>query len=141
MSDQKEGIPMEKARELDAEVAEKVMGGKTGRFITGDEGEVYEGLPRYSTDMADAWKVVEALSGFVGEREQPWWSVAVFYCQKRQVGCRVYACHPGQSFFETSVRHVIAETVDDTAPLAICRAALEAVGQYPRGESVVRGSP
>jgi hypothetical protein len=85
-------------------------------------------VPFYSTDIAAAWSVVEKLSDFVSARDEPWWSVAVFNAQHGQVGCRVYACHPGQSLFDTESRAIIGERVAGTAAHAICLAALAAIG-------------
>lgn len=98
-------------RELDCEVAMKVFGGKTGRFITSEEGEVYEGLPMYSTDIAAAWEVVGLLAnGTHGgfdcgiDWDGGWWAT-----------------------FEPSPDEKYSEHNADTAPLAICRAALKAL--------------
>lgn len=91
-------------------------------------------VPAYSTDIAAAWLVVEKLTGFDTSRDQPWWSVAIFHCQKNQVGCRVYACPPGHSIFDAGgtntlqpSENLIAESVGNDAPHAICLAALVAV--------------
>lgn len=142
------GETREAGRELDALIAEKVMGGRWDRGAlyshvyvepTGwllaqrdrerfgdDELHVYEGaLPYYSTEIAAAWRIVEEISGFDTGRDKPWWSMATFYAQRGQIGCRVYACPPGSSIFDAD--DVIAEAIGDTAPHAICRAALQAV--------------
>jgi hypothetical protein len=123
---------------LDEEIAQRVMGWKpyiskrSGTWIApGGYHASRDSWPSYSTDIAAAWEVVEKLSGFVDARAEPWWSVAVFNCQKNQVGCRVYACHPGQSLFDVEARAIIAETVGDSAAHAICLAALAATPETP----------
>lgn len=131
-------------RALDALIAEKVFGamlheGQHEDYMTlpgerpvSDQRRV----PDYSTDIASAWEVVEKLQGFDKRRAEPWWSVAVFYGQPGQVGCRVYSCPPGYSIFDAGnvdawearqEPRIIAHVVADTAPLAICRAALDAL--------------
>lgn len=60
---------MEAGRELDALVAERVMGGRTLmhngfsiNVLTGESAPEYlDATPRYSTSIADAWSVVEAM--------------------------------------------------------------------------------
>lgn len=110
-------------REMDALVAEKVMGlevlspanslpdddrvrprGSTKKWLT------CEPLPHYSTDIAAAWQIVERFRFFV----VPWgnpsggeWAVA---------DCRD----------EHLALHILASA--ESAPLAICRTALTVVG-------------
>lgn len=127
------------SRELDAAVA--VYAGWKWRQIsasmrllergfmcgaTDDDGSVsfHPALPQYSRDMGAAWEIVERLEHFDTYREKPWWSVTICYGQRNQVGCRIYACSPGQSIFD--IDDVIAEDVASTAPEAICRVALAA---------------
>ena len=114
-------------RELDALVAEKVMGRVWAvapmtapikvliepQFKTGDWQELKGGeiasfgnLPLYSTDIAAAWEVVEKLRG-----DRITVGVTAY---DRDVECEI---HIG------GLHTVRAET----APLAICRAALKAV--------------
>lgn len=102
-------------RELDARVAEKVMGWKPETF----EGQPWwrdaEGcpwasceVPRYSTSIAAAWQVVEKLGGYaLMERMSTsgLWLVA----------------------FGTSGARTNSESYGETAPLAICLAALAAM--------------
>jgi hypothetical protein len=123
---------MNAGRELDALVAEKVMGWTSDLYAHSLMGEkvrlwlppppsdvahTADTLPRYSTDIAAAWEVVEKVSGpglafelvdvgsfNPGYTELPRWCA---------------------SFGDGNV--VIAEEAD-TAPHAICLAALKAVG-------------
>lgn len=103
-------------RELDAIVAEKVMGiGNTFLSRCNDPGEtaylddqgLYRLVPHYSTDIAAAWGVVERMRDDdwrvdLWVDEDGWW---VRFTRFLQVG---YECA-------------------DTAPEAICRAALKAM--------------
>jgi hypothetical protein len=123
-------------RALDALIAEQVMGLRRrlpGEFDWAEhewftvEGARPRTLPHYSTDIAAAWTVVEKLSDYVSKRDEPWWSFAIFNAQKNQIGARIYACPPGSSIFD--VRTVIAEAVGNSAPHAICLAALLAQAQ------------
>jgi len=109
---------LEAGRELDALVAEKVMGWKklndTGlSWRSPDEG--FSNLPYFSTDISAAWQVVEKM------RETRWIEVhstidgewAAFYTP---IGT-------------TDMNQAIHEYAKaSTAPLAICRAALKAKG-------------
>ena len=109
-------------RELDALVAEKVMGCKVyveangnprcdcpGANATGPRPHasygLYASLKRYSTDIAAAWEVVEKMreDGFL---------VALY----RSAGAWIADTNPGYG-------------KSDTAPHAICLAALRAVGE------------
>lgn len=121
-------------RELDALVAERVFGWSVERQAGNSPWLVGHGRNRwtrienhpFSTDIAAAWEVVEKLQGFDTNRDEPWWSVAVFFGQPGQVCARVYACQPGWLITDTDT--VISEAHADTAALAICRAALAAPG-------------
>lgn len=123
---------MEAGRELDALVAEKVMGltrhdesyvtesiGKVLRFVWRDGcGDcVYSGdmfLPRYSTNIADAWEVVERLVSTPGPNGDHH-SVQVDYS-----GDAVVVIDENEDWQVSAIA--------DTAPLAICLAALKAKG-------------
>jgi len=113
---------MPAGRSLDALVAEKVMGWtdwwvdregpnatmKTFGFPPGVT-DTYSEPPHYSTDIADAWLVVEKL---------------------RKDGCPFLFGHnrnPHNGWFADFLLHPLVEYAD-TAPLAVCRAALKAVG-------------
>jgi hypothetical protein len=112
---------MPAGREMDALVAEKVMGkGETktigGIYCGPPEGEAEamaklhadtDKVPRYSTDIAAAWEVVQKAADVTVAKERefknaPWNVVLHFHDRK------------GQGFGHTT-------------PLAICRAALKAM--------------
>lgn len=102
---------MKAGRELDALVADKIMGLKVyGQFHENDRG-VRIHVPRYSTNIEDAWKVVEKMENthrFSLHRtvKENGWQV-IFWD------------------IETDAhRSLVAET----APLAICLAALRCKG-------------
>lgn len=105
-------------RELDALVAEKVMGIAVNRF-----GEVIQpgmgvGMPRrYSTDIASAWGVVEKMQA------DGW-----FF--KVEDGA-LHTCWYADFIISEPGRPPKGprRTQADTAPLAICLAALKAVGE------------
>lgn len=119
-------------RELDALVAEKVMEWifhpmqlmgmpptMSKEFWTYRDGEsihhVYD-LPPYSTSIAAAWEVLEKLHG---QKD---------YCQDTLLACGVEKTQYGYECLLTGVDGEWHETAD-TAPLAICLAALKAVEQ------------
>lgn len=97
-------------RELDAEVHEKVFGlGSTfdigdlwGHDEDGDWGDESEPVPHYSSDIEAAWLVVEKMDN------------VIFNLQRRR---GVWMC----AFAPPARGHAAAET----APLAICKAALK----------------
>lgn len=108
---------MDAGRELDALIAEKVM----GTFIPAgsnpslrddawlnERGYLVWEPPPYSTDIAAAWLVVEKL-------KQSYDIVDILFAN-HYVSCKVW-----KDF-------MIAEEDAETAPLAICLAALKAVG-------------
>lgn len=104
-------------RELDAMVAEKVMG---WRAVGGHKGvpsdpqcTVHVEVPRYSTLISCAWEVVEKLQEtsileHLEQRDGDEGKYVVQFCAK-----------PNEAWWH---EHAYA----DTAPLAICRAALKA---------------
>lgn len=120
----------EPGRELDALVAEKVMGntlapgpGAMGIVVNITE---LKRIPPYSTDIAAAWEVVEKIGeGFtLGRSWEKWVCTSV---PGDMWGC--YIDEPGRyemlndgDYFEWA----------DTAPHAICLAALKAIGHEPR---------
>ena len=129
---------MPAGRELDALVAEKVMGWCITAWNDGEpwgNREVFppfepiNGIPadcdcishseageppHYSTDIAAAWEVVEKLDGG-GERGTFWWMIS------SPGNDTMYSAR----IFEGSVE--IVGAMAPTAPLAICRAALRTV--------------
>lgn len=110
-------------RELDALVAEKVMGerrlsrnvdvGDGREFRWKIHGELLENPPAYSTDIAAAWEVVEKL----GKR----FNVFVDYPTSGNVHANT-----GIMCDDFGHGHTCADAA--TAPHAICLAALKAVG-------------
>jgi hypothetical protein len=109
---------MRAGRELDALVAEKVMGWKwigpdefnDNRHLTLGGQKVQARIPDYSTDIAAAWDVVEKM--------RPTFNL-VLECVSLEYNCHV--ARPGHLDEKVNVRA-------DTAPLAICLAALKACG-------------
>lgn len=123
---------MKAGRELDALVAEKVMGwcwiendvgqeslqppieeyaylSRNHPVFWADDKGYTEIMPKYSTNIADAWQVVEKL------RETHWIQVEVGTLNICDIGEYGKGCSTIQE-------------VADTIPLAICLAALKAVG-------------
>lgn len=120
---------MKPGRELDALVAEKVMGLKrsyrkgetialsagTTTWIEGDLAVEITGYPRYSTDISAAWGVVEAkdarllLFQMSRVKEHPIWKAEFVVT----------------NLFRSDDRFTAEAS---TAPHAICLAALKAVG-------------
>lgn len=112
--------------ELDAEVAERVMGWthldrSSGYYAVGiHPGGFREGVPRYSTDIAAAWQVVEMFQCTVVIQRAP-------SPDGRVVGYRVsvpditHKGKPGEPY------RLAANADADTAPLAICLAALKTI--------------
>jgi len=102
-------------RELDRAIAEKVM----GRKVTWDAPDVLlpgppdNDAPNYSTSIDAAWEVVEKL--------RPEFDV-VLECVTSEFNCHINK--PGR-VGTPDHNHVRA----DTAPMAICLAALKAVGE------------
>lgn len=99
---------MKPGRELDALVANKVMGFQTDpRFKVGDE------CPHFSTSIEAAWAVVEKLlPRLISLRWCDGWEVNEFLPEEKET-------------------YLLGES--DTAPHAICLAALAAVG-YTKGQ-------
>lgn len=122
----------EAGRELDALVAEKVMGWQSIEYndfkiwahqdylpaITNHPlgfamPEGYSPLPRYSTNIAAAWKVVEKF-------EAKHWEISI---STDEIGYLVYLTRRNDDGGSTTFKGEA-----DTAPLAICLAALNAKG-------------
>ena len=127
----------EAGRELDALVAEKVMGlPDVGRYSRedmrslewthyGKNGDVHDfyylldednnprwSVPRYSTSIAAAWEVVEKLTGDDGD----------FSFKLHNYDC------DWEATYLNGPRSIQIKSIAATAPLAICLAALKAVG-------------
>lgn len=108
---------MKPGKELDALIAEHVMGAKevlakpegaTYLFRKGDY--LYEDPPSYSTEIAQAWEVLAVLA-------EKGWDYSVFNTEFEGIYCQFYTRERG--YIESSA---------ETAPLAICLAALKVVG-------------
>lgn len=97
---------MKPGRELDALIAEKVMGLATAEEDS-DENWVPVGVPGYSTDIAAAWEVVGKL----------WEDQESVFELTRPVG----------SGFNCRFRQGAIKEWGETAPHAICLAALKSV--------------
>lgn len=96
-------------REIDALVAEKVMA--LSNIKSCESGLVYSHdgyhpflVPRYSECIAAAWEVVEKLK---------------FWTMHRWESCTRFIVNTDTETFEA---------IEETAPLAICKAALKAMG-------------
>lgn len=98
-----------------------------GFYVTG-AGGYFQTVPRYSTDIASAWKVVEEMKKRKWDFQLSVWEhtdevSAQFMCAEDGF-CEL---HQTDSDMEDGISHgTIAEA--DAAPLAICLAALKAVG-------------
>ena len=106
-------------REIDRLIAEQVMGWTNlsvagNRFGTTPEGKVHRIVPPYSTDMSAAWEVVEKLR-LLGYRGGIDWARPD----------SEYECYFGASPIPISERQSFKE---ETAPRAICLAALKVIG-------------
>lgn len=107
------------SRDLDAQIAEKVFGytldyefadtlGAPCVRELRDQYDEWGMLPHYSTEIDDAWKIIEH-----------------FY----QAGWGAGASMDGHTGCEASIGQFTARA--DTAPMAICLAALKAVEKRP----------
>ena len=107
---------MKAGYELDSLVAVKVLGWREAPCFTCGAGplerhrrdcrallDIANRLPCFSVDIADAWRVVERFPTMSIQHQNEGWYV---------------------SFYSDITAHAIA----DTAPMAICLAALKAVG-------------
>lgn len=95
---------VEAGRELDALIDERCFGIR--RAIAG-----FHGAPFYSTDIAAAWQVVERLLAT--------FPPFVLWCNAKYTIAQIWDADDNE----------IANERGETAPLAICRAALKAVGE------------
>jgi len=106
-------------REIDRLIAERVMGWTNlsmigNRFGTTPEGKTHRIVPQYSTDVSAAWEVVEKLrqSGYQGGIN---WAIS-------ELG---YECAFVEALHSPDERQTSRA---ETAPLAICLAALKVIG-------------
>ena len=122
---------MNAGRELDALIAEKVMGlagvrdGKS--WLYGDNWTYHKKgvlclVPHYSTQIADAWQVAEKMWPLVQGGGYGTYRVLL----NRRDGDNKYVCEFAIDPDGGWSTHARAEA--PTAPLAICLAALKAVG-------------
>jgi hypothetical protein len=122
---------MKAGRELDALVAEKVMGYRQAEdgswFLPGiSTGLGLWELPEYSTSIADAWLVLEQLRAYENTEERVF--VRIESCPDGEWDCGLTAwddCNHEIGIDYT--RSVRASTIE----LAICLAALNAMGVEP----------
>ncbi len=97
-------LALEAGRELDSLVARQVMGLRPGLR-----------LPCYSTDLADAWLVVEH---YRADPAYDWVvNFVVFTCQEVATGAREYVV-------DFNGGNCPGRATAPTLPLAVCRAAL-----------------
>jgi hypothetical protein len=125
---------MNAGRELDALVAERVFGRIVdyGRHGPGqliatnprDEDDNWHDLPPYSTDIAAAWQVLEAVAVkgtdfYIEYSPSPY---ALYWCRFNDTTQGTWTKSGGSEDKRRGDAHA------STAPHAICLAALEAVG-------------
>lgn len=106
---------MKPSRELDALIAEKVIG--TRPFESEHDGwlEYASGVRRmanYSTDISAAWEVVEKFDGYTVTKDKNYFDNSIQYGSRIEHKDRYYCC----------------EMEGESAPHAICLAALKSVG-------------
>jgi len=145
---------MPAGRELDALVAEKVMGWTQVHRVdsTGDLcGVPSRGappsylLPRYSTDIAAAWKVIEKLRQLqftvrlVAPNEQYGNSqqFSTVNSESRWTSFQADSLHFREVPYEKR-KEVLFETRASSAPLAICRAALKVMADRRSSDATER---
>lgn len=116
---------MNAGRELDALVAEKVMGfspvewsGQPGdmALVYGDQ-ETGGIVPRYSTNVGAAWQVVEKMSALSWRATVCWAPADAWNAEERAV-----VTYSGGETNQDDI-----EAIAPTVPLAICLAALKVV--------------
>jgi len=99
-------------RQMDSMIADKVFGYIVSYPSTAlKDGEAWRGVPAYSTDISDAWKVVDKLRETCCD-----FSISEGYNAAFLKDEGVFA-----------FTHVWVVSTADTVPVAICRAALKAV--------------
>lgn len=141
---------MKAGRELDALIAEKVMGATVVYPYRSEPGHPYPGVnpiwtdepwqatsnpqsisglenvPHYSTNIADAWMVVEKMGRWHGFD-----FMIVMPDPEQTFHLRTYEAGWYEATNDGPERRVVSYA--DTAPLAICLAALKAVSQEGQG--------
>lgn len=116
---------LEAGREFDCLIAEKVMGWtEVGNGQSADcdfagkrPGAKFWGdtIPRYSTEIGKAWLVVEPIRGKIGARRN------LFFRIPSQTGIDIWSAD------SADMKNGIMLSSAESAPLAICRAALRIV--------------
>lgn len=110
----KETAQLPPGRELDALIAEKVMQNPLGRPSFEEGQKYFLDLQHYSTDIAAAWEVVERLGLAIGINEV-----------RPEEG--KWICLKDMGEGEGWLFGIFEGAYADTAPHAICLAALKAV--------------
>lgn len=120
---------MKAGRELDKLIQEKIFGlfvpdPVKHKDLTREQVfelmKDYDGIPRYSTDIAAAWRVVEKMADRLKHYRH---STGDFTC--RSFGPGFWEAEWSDWFEDRGTVFYTAKA--DTAPLAICLAALEAI--------------
>lgn len=154
MIDQREQEMLVAGRVLDALIAEKVMGWQRARspdsvdgkylailipvtptapwqMLTGEEVQdtTYRNIPHYSTNISDAWLVVERMHARIHEDHDVWPHanyLTLSCCGAFHGWSAAFTCvNEGAEWYEYPEQFGGARGAD--APLAICKAALEAL--------------
>jgi hypothetical protein len=123
---------MEAGRKLDILITDKVL---EWRRVEGSgymrqprwmspQGHVSIDLPRFSAYIDDAWLVVNRLLKIIPDLQ----SVEIKQLGEKAAFCRIWALLDGENSEQWDV---LAEAGANTAPLAICRAALKAIAATP----------
>lgn len=138
---------LEAGRELDALVAEKVMGltlrgadrcivpnpGEAGYHVgfhiieRADPEHLLGYVPRYSTEIAAAWRVVEKLQEATREDDDSCLLVIHFTGTSTGYVASFAGCPYDVDGLEATPQKFPRSAMGETAPLAICRAALLSV--------------
>lgn len=133
---------MEAGRELDALVAEKVMGKKTRRLsgnlycweYDGDYKNLHglaQPIPAYSTDLSAAWEVVEKLCNWDVDD-----NMLVLQGQGPDLEKKRSPDGEAPQWWEAEIAGTWGKVMveAETAPLAICLAALKAIAEIKKQE-------
>lgn len=112
-------------RELDAAVAERVMGWGYAQIHSADDG-YRRSLPAFSTDIAAAWSVVERMASFG-------YAFDARYDREPWVGQQARVVFSAVNAASEDWSGDTAQGEAETLPLAICHASLKAeVAAAPR---------
>lgn len=115
-------MDFEPGPELDAEIARRVFGYEILPYRNADnsatffaDGALYRLTPGYSTDIAAAWQIVQKM-------HDDGWTVHL-QCYTNPHDVRGWSC----TFVRPGAMGAVAVSYFSQAPLAICRAALDAL--------------